>query len=265
MSQIRFRQVARLEKRALPYIERKRRYEEENRIRSASNREDDFAKVAHLALLILYGEPKIGEPLTYAWRRCRESRVWKACRERHPDIDEESPFYEQGARVVAQYFREYILPDLPGADEIEKLNAVLAKAPPWLLWFTNAETSIFCLGLKLPDLSSVSRFARPEDLMDHLPDEAVELRPLPDGVADKFTAEFVKLLSKRSALEVNLTPRQRMRALRLKESDAMSGTADGSRDDPPDGDAVAACLRRMSQLSGSQELVEYLSREADQR
>jgi len=163
MSQVRFRQVARLEKRALFYIEQKRRYEEEER---ASHRERYFVKIANLALLILYGDPKIGEPLTCAWQRCLESRAWKECREKHADRfgrsggEVDGPFDDRGAQSIAQYFHEYILPDLPGADDIEKLNSVFAKAPAWLLWFAYAESSILCLGLKLPDLSSMSRFAR---------------------------------------------------------------------------------------------------------
>lgn len=136
--------------------------------------------------LILYGDPKIGEPLTRAWQRCLEFRAWKECRERHADIDEEVPFYEEGARSIARYFREYILPDLPGADETEKLNAVLVKASAWLLWFTNAELTVLCLGLKLPDLSCMSRFARPRDRVVYLPDGAFELRRLPDGVEDRI-------------------------------------------------------------------------------
>ena len=124
--------------------------------------------MANLALLILYGDPKIGEPLTCAWQRCLESKAWKECREKHPDYigtygrDEEGPFTSWGAQCIAQYFRKYILPELPGADETEKLNAVFAKAPAWLLWFTHAEWPILGLGLKLPDLSSMSRFARPD-------------------------------------------------------------------------------------------------------
>jgi hypothetical protein len=41
--------------------------------------------------------------------------------------------------------------------------------PPWLLWFTQAEFAILFLGLKLPDLSSMARFARPRVFYDHLP------------------------------------------------------------------------------------------------
>jgi hypothetical protein len=256
MSRVRFRQVARLEKRALPYIERKRRYAKE---REASRRESNFVIPANLALLILYGDPRIGEPLTYAWRRCVESKEWKACRKKHPDYigtygrDEEGPFTGWAAKHIAQYFRKYLLPELPGADETEKLNAVFTEAPAWLLWFAHAEWPILGLGFKLPDLSSMSRFARP-DLSDCLPDGAFEWRRLPDGVEDRTISLILELTRKQLAHGAELTPRERVRALRFKESGAMSGSGrDSSQlqiDEPPDGDAVAALLRGMSQVSG---------------
>jgi hypothetical protein len=49
------------------------------------------------------------------------------------------PTHRRNALHIAQFFREHFLPDLPGADQTEKLNAVFAKAPEWLLWFTHAE------------------------------------------------------------------------------------------------------------------------------
>ena len=139
---------------------------------------------------------------------------------------------------------------MPGADGTEKLNAVFAKAPAWLLWFTNAELTVICLGLKLPDLSSTSRFARPRGRGDYLPYGAFELRRLPDGEEDRILPLILEVERKQLAIEAKLTPRERMRALRLKESDALSVIPSGSRDDRPDRDAVAAWLRRMSQVSG---------------
>ncbi len=260
MSMTRLRQVARLEKRALPYIERKRRLAEE---RKASAREKAFVTVANLALLILYGAPKIGEPLTCAWQRCLQSEAWKACREkplpprrgrRAIDFDEEddNPFDDEGARSVAQYFRVCFLPELPGADETEKLNAVFAKAPAWLLWFTHGEVPVLSLGLKLPDLSGMSRFGRPDDLRRYLPDGAFELRRLPEGVEDPTLSLFLELERKQMAVDAELTPRERMRRLKLKESGAVSGSGScqSSPDERPDGDEVAALLRRFSQESG---------------
>ena len=51
---------------------------------------------------------------------------------------------------IATYFRAYFIPDLPGADETEKLNAIFEKAPLWLLWFTHCDVYGRILGLKLP-------------------------------------------------------------------------------------------------------------------
>jgi hypothetical protein len=100
MSRTRARQVARLEKLALPYIDRKRREQEARAEARASEREKHFALVANLAVLILYGHPQVGEPLTFAWRRCVESKAWQACLEKHPPANargKESPFDEGGA------------------------------------------------------------------------------------------------------------------------------------------------------------------------
>jgi hypothetical protein len=95
---------------------------------AASLRESAFRIAASVALLILHGDPRLGEPLRDAWVRCLQSPAWKACRAKHPDYigryDEEAPFNMLGARGLAQYFRLYFLPELPGADETEKLNAV---------------------------------------------------------------------------------------------------------------------------------------------
>jgi hypothetical protein len=49
------------------------------------------------------------------------------------------PTHRRNALHIAQFFREHFLPDLPGADQTEKLNAVFAKAREWLLWFNHAE------------------------------------------------------------------------------------------------------------------------------
>jgi hypothetical protein len=207
------RRVARLERRALPYIEEMRRYKERE---AASLRERAFAVAANLALLILYGDPRIGEPLIYAWRRCIESPAWKACREKHPDYI--GDIRRRGRKgffgtYIAQYFRKYFLPELPGIDETEKLKSVFARAPEWLLWFTHADVIGPVLGLEIPDLSSKSRFARPDISMLHLPDGSFEWRELPDGAEDVFYA----MQGEQLPLAANLTPRERMRALRLQE------------------------------------------------
>jgi hypothetical protein len=151
MSQIRFRQVARLEKLAQPYLKRRQQSTAEAK---ALALKDAFIKVANL--LILYGEPKIDEPLLNAWERCGESAAWRACQKKHGGFDEYgretgTPF-EWTAERIAGYFRKYFMPELPGADETEKLDAIMERAPPWLLWF------------------EVARIEKPEDkLMDLTP------------------------------------------------------------------------------------------------
>ena len=80
---------------------------------------------------------------------------------------------------IAKYFREFFLPDLPGADEIGKYSLIFKEAPPWLLWFTNADVEAYILGIELPGLSEVSCFARGKWLVEHLPPGPFELRPLP--------------------------------------------------------------------------------------
>jgi hypothetical protein len=274
MSRARLRQLARLEKLAVSYIAQKRRHEEEARATHASQCEKAFITMANVAVLILYGDPQVGEPLTCAWQRCLQSTAWQACRAKHPPVSEqgrgqESPFDDRGAQAIAEYFRAYILPDLPGADETAKLNAVFAKAPLWLLWFTYAELPIVVLGLKLPDLSSMSRFARPERLGHHyLPDGAFEWRRLPVGVEDELLGLFLGLERRDPAALAKLspgmriaderedpilTPRERLRALRMQERGATSGSGGGSPhahiDDRPELASVAVLLRFMSQTT----------------
>jgi hypothetical protein len=204
------RQVARLEQRALPYIEEKRRYEEQ---KVTSLRERAFLKATHLALLILYGDVRIGEPLIYAWRRCLKS------------FCEKHSYYLYSWRrrgvhqQVAEYFRKYLLPGLPGADETEKLNLVFASAPLWFLWLTHADEIGSVLGLKVMDLSSKSRYARPPVSFMRLPDGPFEWRRLPDGAEDEFYASARQHQREGVALPADLTPRERMRALRLHKMD----------------------------------------------
>jgi hypothetical protein len=66
-----------------------------------------------------------------------------------------------------------------GTDETEKLDAVFATAPLWLLWITHGDVAGHVLGLKVPDLPSKSRFARPK-AAHHLPEGSFEWRRLPD-------------------------------------------------------------------------------------
>ncbi len=109
MSHTRLRRLARLEKLAQPYSQQ--RWEEEASVA--------FIHVANISLLILYGNPKIDEPLPNAWKRCLESKAWKACCEKHPHFaayerdKSRTPFDNLGEISIAEDFR-YFVPDLPG-------------------------------------------------------------------------------------------------------------------------------------------------------
>jgi hypothetical protein len=155
-----------------------------------------------------------------AWERCRSSAAWQSCRERHGGFDEYgreqgTPFDDLGATFIAKYFRKYFLPDLPGADETEKLSAIFEIAQPWLLWFTYGDVCARILGIKLSDLSGVNRFARGEFLFYKLPDGPFECHPLPDGVYDRFEVSIQKDVSGHS---MHMTPRERKRTLRIYEN-----------------------------------------------
>ncbi len=216
MTQARLRQVARLEKLILPYLEWQQ--EQHSKITEGMRREA-FVKLANLALLILHGDPKIDEPLSAAWQRCRKSAAWRACLERHPDFGEygrddyATPFLSFSAMDIAEYFRKYLLPDLPGGDEKAKLDAIFVRAPPWLLWFTHGDVYATILGIKIPDLSSVNRFAR-DRFGVCLPKGPFECRPLPDGVYDKFEVARQKKVEDKTT---DMTPRERKRAFRIHE------------------------------------------------
>jgi hypothetical protein len=64
------------------------------------------------------------------------------------------------AAVIADDFRKYVLPRLPGADDNKKIYRVLAGAPQWLLWHTNVDRCCAACGMKVPDVSSMQRFER---------------------------------------------------------------------------------------------------------
>ncbi len=246
MIQARFRQIARLEKLATPFINRRR---EGKAHMLECTRKEAFDYIANLGLLILYGNPRIDEPLLNAWDRVRKSAAWQQCRKNHPDfaayghedqgdfcehkckVDEyhgteyfdrssgmyiATPFDDLGLMYIAEYFRLYFIPDLPGADETEKLNAIFEKAPLWLLWFTHGDVCGSILGLKLPDFTSARRFARREfKWFDALPGGPFEWRRLPHGETDSlYASKKHKDISNVGDIS-EMTPRQRKRALKL--------------------------------------------------
>jgi hypothetical protein len=224
MTRARFRQTARLERLAKTYL--RPREETDSRFEEFV-RNYAFIHTANLSALILYGDPRIDEPLSFAWERCLESAEWQKRREKYGGWDEYGrdtcgdPFVSHAAKRIAKYFREHFLPDLPGADEIEKFSLIFKKAPPWLLWFTYGDANAQMLGMTLPDLSTVNRFIR--DLQnfakDTLPMGPFECRLRADGSEDQI-AILAKnwVIKKKQKDEANgVTPRERKTIGKIRE------------------------------------------------
>src|SRR5947207_3472934 len=186
MYQVRAKQIARLEKRARPFLEQ--------RLGSAERwekvRRGALNHAVVLGFLLRYGEPQVGGPLVEACRRVTESDAWKEYQAIIPPVmapiceDRFAP-YDRGSVVeTGEVLRHLFVSRLPGRTEKEKLNAILQSAPPWLIWFTFADYTAAVLDLELPDLSSVSRFARFRMVFDiwwALPGGAFERHPWPEG------------------------------------------------------------------------------------
>jgi hypothetical protein len=127
------RRLERLDLLIGPYL---RRREKALRALSRSIAASARNHIIILAGLVLYGEPKLDEPLEQAWARCVQ-RCKSMKQERLP--------FEELVRLEVQ--KRY--PD--GSDE--DYQNIIDSAPHWLLRFTSAWVSTQALGLKLPDLS----------------------------------------------------------------------------------------------------------------
>lgn len=122
MHQLRAKQIARLEKRARPFIEQRlgsaKRWE---RVRRGA-----LNHAVVLGFLLRYGEPQIGEPLDEACQRVTESDGWKEYRRIIPPVmtligceDRFEP-YGRGAVVeIGEVLRHLFVSRLPGGTEKE--------------------------------------------------------------------------------------------------------------------------------------------------
>lgn len=219
MNQIRSRQIARLEQRALPYIKQR-----EGIARQLRNlHRGAVAHAAALAFVMRYGNPQIGEPLSEACRRVAESEAWTACCEKFPICTyylkdySFKPYSRDNVSLVGDPLRHVLLSTLPGADEKDKLNRVFKSAPPWLIWFTFADYTAKLLDLNLPDLSTVTGFERSKDIFHGwwgLPESAFEYRPWPDGTdREPLARTDLSLLGLGTRQDAPITNRERKRAL----------------------------------------------------
>jgi hypothetical protein len=170
---------------------------------------------ANLAVFIMYGEPKIAEPVTAAWQRIRQKtdRLADPC----------NPFNKRWAFFMSIIVRQEIIPNLPGDSEKEKLDAIFASAPPWLIWFAHGDFTADVLGLKLPDLAPVRKFVRAQEFVDiwpALPRGAFECTPWPDGsLNEPFTdADREELRQGLGVWHDNMSKRERKSAIRTYAS-----------------------------------------------
>jgi hypothetical protein len=176
-----------------------------------------FAHVASLCTLFLEADPKIDERLDEAWPRCLDSETWKAWLDEHRHSDgfkcrgHCDPFTERGAMHVAEHFQKHVLPNLPGANEKEKLDAILQTIPPWLLWFTGVDVKAAVLGFEPSNVSSMSSFERSPLSYMGLPRGRFERRPWPAGEKDLFyeARKARKVTEREYKLPDNLTDRER--------------------------------------------------------
>ena len=153
MSQVRRRQLARLEKLAKPYIEAGQRWDAKF---SAKIVEEAIWHAINLGAVFLFGEPKRDEPLSIAWQRCadRFGHVTKLDPQffHEPNVPGISPWFPWEATKVG---RETVMSLLPGDTEKDKFQHLLTSAPPWLLWMASADLTAGVLGLRVADLSVV--------------------------------------------------------------------------------------------------------------
>lgn len=220
MNQIRSRQIARLEKRALPYIKQREGIAQQLR----KLHRGAVAHAAVLAFVMRYGNLQIGEPLSEACQRVAESEAWKACCKKFPICAYHREDYlfapysrDNVSLIIGDPLRHVLLSTLPGADEKDKLNRVFKSAPPWLIWFTFADYTAKLLDLNLPDLSTVTGFERSKDIFHcwwGLPESAFECRPWPDGTdGEPLARTDLSLLGLGTRQDAPITNRERKRAL----------------------------------------------------
>jgi hypothetical protein len=138
---------------------------------AAFNREvEQKAKIhaVNFAAVVLYGDPKYDEPLSKAWSQCVQSDIWRHLPQ--PAILPPPPPFDRFiATHLAAYLYEKWVPTLDGANDKEKFDPVFATAPPWLIWFTQADWTAQLLQFELPDLSEIKKYARPIKLLQIWP------------------------------------------------------------------------------------------------
>jgi hypothetical protein len=113
-----------------------------------------------VAAVVLYGEPKIEEPLGIAWSRVEEMLTKKfgaavdewwlreGEEELHPNL-----------RVLFLY-APFMFNNCPGGNDNLKFERIFSEAPAWLLKFTAVEWDAKLLGFKLRKLVGTPELGR---------------------------------------------------------------------------------------------------------
>jgi hypothetical protein len=234
MNQSRLRRIARLERLAQPYLKRKKQADRQwQLIRSGAA---DHAAV--LAFLIRYGKPRIDEPLSRAYQRCSESDAWKECCDQFSSLllDERKqrafePYDRNKVNIIGAPLRHIVISSFSGVNEKQKLENAFTSAPPWIIWFTFADYTAELLGLRLPDLSKVSRFQRSKanfDLWWGLPTAAFERESWPHGREHEPLAhtDLNLFRPKMEYHDIQMTPRERKRALAIYSASDLSASSE---------------------------------------
>jgi len=181
----RLRQIARLENKLKPDIERMQKLESRQKFIAFLA----AAYAATVAFIVRYGAPQIEEPLSQACKRVENSETWHKCCDMFP-ITLRRVDYRFGKIFFETLpIRHGLIRFFPGRDERDKLNRIFEIAPPWLIWFTGADDAARMLGVRVPDLSAVRCFQRPPINADGypeqryvLPEGKFEQLAWPDGV-----------------------------------------------------------------------------------
>jgi hypothetical protein len=174
MSQSQRTRIARLERRVSRYLA--------ERAEASNNDVDEdgylvphrfnycLTHAVNLAYLARFGDPKVGEPLSDAWKRTGYAGRY-------------DPFDRSGAEMVSKDLLSTVFPGLPGNGIKEKLDLIFETAPAWLIWFTHGDLIAILFDLKFPtDLLNVVKFARPRVItVPALPSGAFEYQPWPEG------------------------------------------------------------------------------------
>jgi hypothetical protein len=128
------RRLRRLEKQIEPIIEERERRELERDKRLRQAVRDHATMVVTLAL---HGNPRIDEPLRFAWDRALKSLGLNDC----------------PRQQIPERLRALVVADLPGNTENAKFANVFRSAPQWLLDFCFCVFDAHVLGFDLPSSS----------------------------------------------------------------------------------------------------------------